>query len=85
MRLACRLGDQSIQGALRKNVLEDVEDLLFSASVRGLVCLSSSSFAEREAALSFLKAASDRVSKEEKRHVVIQAIADITRVHLARS
>jgi len=79
MRLACRLGDGAIKSILEENVFREVDELTFSASVRGLVCLSFSSLKEREVLLSMLTTRLPEISSNERRKVINQAVEDLSK------
>ena len=79
MRLACRLGDRAIKDQLKSNIFGDVDELIFSASVRGLVCLSSASQEDRESLLSTLNLVLKEMNDAHRKQVVMQAIADVNR------
>lgn len=79
MRLACRLGDGAIKDQLKSNIFGDEDELIFSASVRGLVCLSSSCKEDRDSLLSTLNMVLREINDTHRKQVVMHAIADISR------
>ncbi|MFK7841719.1 MAG: hypothetical protein AB8B54_05595 [Sphingorhabdus sp.] len=77
MRLACRAHDTSIKAFLRHVLLvNENPDLVFSAAVKGLVCLSKERV-EREESKLFFKKLLGHQSSAEKIGLINEALLDL--------
>ena len=79
MRLACRSHDGTITDDMKRNIGLDRDLLTFSASVRGLVCLSDDTTFEHSDLEKFLTDRRNFQKNAEKLAVLDQALRDIGR------